>query len=131
MDDALRVRWNPKTVMSTMPKWDTEGRLIPAKYEGRWEVGKFQNGEWKVIWTVVNPEDSESYMPVGGWLVEFFRKWDSQQAHFRGEMEKARREHDEAEARSAVWQDEAAAREALERKYSQLHPGGQYIGRGF
>lgn len=138
LDAGLRIRWNPKARHHKQAHYDVEGKLIvDESYEGRWQVGKPNLDEtdperFVVIYTVeFDGEREGEYRAVGMWLVDFFRKWDSANAHFREEWEKEWAHHDKVVAEGEVWQDESAALEGLDKMYLKMaERHTRYPGRG-
>lgn len=140
LDPGLRILWNPIARFKRSAYYDVEGRLIEStQKEGRFQVVKIdtQEKEPAIIYTLEfdgsegGREEHGTYRPVGDWLVDFMRKWDSANAHFRGEWEKEWAGHDALLKQAEVWQDDAAAREGLDRMYLKMtERHTQYPGRG-
>ena len=138
MDAGLRIRWNPKARHQRQAHHDVEGKLIVNEsYEGRWQVVKRSLDENDperevVIYTVeFDGEREGEYRAVGDWLVDFFRRWDSANSHYREEWEKEWAHHDKVVRESEQWQDESAALEGLDKmflKMTERHT--RYPGRG-
>lgn len=132
LDERLDIRWNPRAKVNPGGGFDVYGNPNPAfRIEGRWEVilsrsdGQPPDVVYQVRW---DGDGKEAYRPVGWWLVEFMRRWDSTQAHFRAEWEKAWAEHDAVEQRGQQL-DDAATQEFLDEMAFDF--GGPYwIGRG-
>lgn len=134
MDPGLRIRWNPMARDGRVTRWDVEGRkVIEGGYDGRWQVGKLAgDGEFQLIWTVeFDGEREGEYRAVGEWLVDFFRKWDSQNRHYLEAQETEWARHDAFVATGIEWQDESAALEGLDKMYlSMTERHTRYPGRG-
>jgi hypothetical protein len=84
LDDRIRIRWNPRAVVTRPGSIDATGRTIPPTHEGRWEVLVVREGEqdhciYQVRW---DGDGNEAYRPVGPWLIEFMRLWDRQNVHY-------------------------------------------------
>ena len=138
LDPGLRIRWNPTARFRSTGHWNVEGKLILSEeYEGRWQVVKRSLDENDperdvVVWTLeFDGEREGEYRPVGDWLVDFFRKWDSANLQFREEWEKEWAHHDKVEASNREWQDESAALEGLDKMYLKMRERHtHYPGRG-
>jgi len=143
LDSGLRIRWNPKARHRRQAHYNVEGELIvDESYEGRWQVVKLdvqdaRPDEPAIIYTLEfdgsegGREEHGTYRAVGDWLVEFMRKWDSANSHFREEWEKEWAGHDALLKQAEVWQDEAAALEGLDRMWVQASERRtHYPGRG-
>lgn len=138
MDSGLRIRWNPTARHESQSHWDISGkRIVNETFDGRWQVVKpkldANDPEREVvIYTVeFDGEREGEYRAVGMWLVDFFRKWDSANVHFREEWEKEWARHDAVVATASDWQDESAALDGLDRMYLKMaERHTQYPGRG-
>jgi hypothetical protein len=142
LDSGLRIRWNPTARVRKTAFFDVVGNVICAEHEGREQVVKIDtpdrdqcpNGE-AIVYTLefdaTSDEKYGAYRPVGLWLVDFLKKWDSAQAAFRGEWEKEWAGHDKVVKSFETWQDEAAAHEGLDRMWVEgSERKTQYPGRG-
>lgn len=138
LDPGLCIRWNPTARHRRTAYHDVMGKLIvDEKNEGRFQVVKRSLDENDperevVIYTVeFDGEREGEYRPVGDWLVDFFRKWDSANAHYREEWEKEWAHHDQVAATARDWQDEPAALEGLDKMYLKMRERHtHYPGRG-
>lgn len=143
LDPLLDIRWNPRCLLIEPPRFAVTGGTVPGKYDGRWEVVRAKSESWRsagqplsddfvvVIYQV--RDEHGGYKPVGAWLVEFLRKWDSQQAHFRDELEKLRREEEREEA-AFMAVDESAIEHAVHQlAFASKHEGGRsvWFGQGY
>jgi hypothetical protein len=84
LDRNLRIIWNPRAFLARPGKYDVSGKAVPPTYEGRYQVvinGK-SDGIDTIIWTVATEDVTDrQYRPVGPWLVEFMRIWDTENVH--------------------------------------------------
>lgn len=145
LDSLLDLRWNPQALVMRHGQYDANGKVLPPIYDGRWEVvrrntphvggavfeGKRGDSDVAVIYQVRGPK--EEYKPIGWWLVEFMQQWDSQQAHFRDELEKMRAQ-DAAEDEARLRGDDAAIEEIVHGiAFGLKHEGGRSVwyGGGF
>lgn len=142
LDPLLDIRWNPACLLIEAPRFTVTGGTTPGRYDGRWEVVRAKSASWRnageplsddfvaVIYQV--RDEQGHYKPVGPWLAEYLRKWDTQQAHFRDELAKLRREEErEEEAFMAV--DEGAVEHAVHQlAFASKHEGGRsvFFGQG-
>lgn len=138
LDALLDVRWNPHALILEPPRLDVYGRGIPARYDGRWEVVRRMtdkayedDGDKKRVVYQVRGPDSE-YKPLGMWLVEYMQRWDSQQRHFRDEMEKVRRAEELAEQQAMEVDVGAVEHGVHQLAFAVKHEGGRsvYFGQG-
>lgn len=132
LDDRLRILWNPRAVMTTRGTFDAVGHSSEPKYDGRWQVERIP-GEGQLmnsIVYVVRTQYTEEYRPIGFWLVEFFKKWDSAQVDFLETMRKEWQHHDDVVDAAGKISDERGATQFLEEQWTQLG-GKHFIGRGF
>lgn len=138
LDPGLCIRWNPTARDHRVTRWDVMGKKVfEGGYQGRWQVGKPNLDQsdperFVVIYTLeFDGEREGEYRPVGDWLVDFFRKWDSANASYREEWEKEWAHHDAVVARAEKWQDEPAALEGLDKMYLKMRERHtHYPGRG-
>lgn len=108
LDALLTIRWNPHAYLCTPGSYDVYGHLIPARYDGRWQV--VRNGE--VVYTLAwDGEGQKAYRPVGWWLVDFMRQWDAANRNVLAEIQKMR----DAETAERETADRRAAEERNER----------------
>jgi hypothetical protein len=128
LDDRLRLVWNPRAFLATPGSFTAEGQPIPARYDGRWQV-ILLNGdpEPPIICSLTEDGSAQkAYKPVGPWIVEFLRKWDSQNVHYATAMAEAWAADDQR--RTAVLAPNDAMLEDVERRAFQwsgreLFPG--------
>jgi len=147
LDPLLDIRWNPQALIMRHGQYDVNGRPLPAIYDGRWEVVRYDtphvggamfagqrqghDAPCAVIYQVRG--EQECYKPIGLWLIDFMQQWDSQQAHFRDELERMRLE-DEREQEAALAIDEGAVEEIVHGlAFASKHEGGRSVwyGGGF
>lgn len=120
IDDALRIRWNPRSYVTRPGAFDAYGNPIGPRYEGRWEVVKPVDGVDAVIYQLrFDGDGGEAYRAVGWWLLDFLRKWDRANRFYVEELQRMYGEDAEAE-RAAATATEEAEREWAEEKSFQL-----------
>lgn len=128
IDDRLRIRWNPRSVVTRPGYFDVYGKAVGAQYDGRWEVhldGK-EESIYQLKW---DGAGADAYRPVGEWLVEFMRKWDRANVHWMEEMKQMMEEEERLELAAASAVDEES-RQFWD--HAGFHIGGEeLIGRGF
>lgn len=130
IDDALRIRWNPRSYVTRPGSFDAYGNPQPPAYEGRWEVVRAIEGRLTVIYQVRwDGEGNEAYRPVGWWLVDFLRLWDRENVHWMQEQQRMLEEED-ALVRAHAEADDQALGEQLNAWGVELGMK-QWIGRGF
>lgn len=120
-DETLRFRWNPESYVTSPGCYDVYGLPVQPKYDGRFEVVKFERGEvvgviYQVRW---EGEPGEPYRAPGPWLIEQFRVWDRQNVHWMEEMRR-RNEGFDLKQRGEATDAEALLRENLDRKAFDL-----------
>lgn len=109
LDPNLRLVWNPSAFISTPGCFDAYGNIVPARYEGRWQVQikGYGDGELTVVHTLGSETDAtKPYRSPGPWLVQYLREWDAAQRHFMESMKKAMEEEErmKASAESELWE---------------------------
>ena len=151
LDDAIRIVWEPKAVMTKRGGYTAMGKVIDPVYDGRWAIVKqgdpFRTQSYRPdtrIAFITAPvtvgsgtkqiqamQEDGPYAPVGWWVVDLMRSWDQ---HNREAMQHASAILDELndKADAAVVADaEAGEREHLEQMYfhgtmrggvSEMHP---------
>lgn len=97
MDHLLDLVWEPKAVMVAKGSYSPLGQLVPPRYEGRWQVIRYDTHNWHedrrhngrqycVICTVTETIDADgircmvkdgAYAPIGPWLVDFMHMADA------------------------------------------------------
>jgi len=113
IDDQLRIRWNPRSLVTRPGAFDAYGLPIPPAHEGRWEVVRPLPGleEPAVIYQVRwDGDGNEAYRHVGPWLVDFLRLWDRKNRHWMNELQRMYAAEESAERAIAT----DAAEEDLE-----------------
>lgn len=138
LDSALDIVWNPCGKVVQAARYSAVGTLVPAVYDGRWEVRRTLEGrrdrvrEADTVLVYQLVDDAGGYKPVGWWLVDFLQQWDSQNADFRARWDAVWAENDrlhEADGRM----DDGAIEEAVHQMAHGLqHEGGRtiWIGQG-
>lgn len=133
IDDAIRLEWEPKAVMTKRGGYDAMGRVINPVYDGRWAIVKkgdpFRTQSYRPdsrICFVTAPvtigygtkqitamQEDGPYAPVGEWLVTVMRSWDE---HNREAMQEASAILDDWNAK----QDAAALEQGVEGEAEKL-----------
>lgn len=131
LDDRIRVKWNPRALITRPGYIDATGKCVPPEHDGRWCVVVERPGEedhciYQVRW---DGEGNEAYRPVGPWLIEFMRLWDRQNQHYVAEMQRMLADDDTLQRHAQQAQDEED-REFWGRVGFALG-GEELIGRGF
>lgn len=140
LDPLLDLRWNAQAFVARYAGFDAKGNPSQPKYEGRWEVVRFdtdrlhQERDFAVICTVAEIDrtrgypimlDKGPYAPIGFWLVEYMQLWDRAQGRFAEEMMKrAWADHERAGEPDDM---RAENQEALEKVY-RTHGGEYWVG---
>lgn len=127
LDRRLDVQWNPHAKLINRPTIDVRGGITPAEYDGRWEVviwhtgsGLHKERDYSVVYQVRGEHDE--YKPIGPWLVEFMRKWDAQQSHYRAQMDALWAAHEKADEARGI--DEDGIEEHVDRVHFQANYAG-------
>lgn len=143
LDRRLDVRWNPHVLVLEAARIDASGHTVPARYDGRWEViirdtenlrtagGPHDASAAAVVYQVRDAVTND-YKPIGWWLVDYLRRWDTNQRHYRDELERLRRE-EEREQRALEEGDPAGIEEmALRMAFAGKHEAGRsyWFGQG-
>lgn len=105
IDSGLRIVWNPKAFLARVGMYDATGRAVPPIYEGRWQVviqGK-TDGVDTIIYTLGSEDGTRKpYKPVGPWLVDYMRAWDTANVHRMEAMKKLLQEQEAVERALAI-----------------------------
>lgn len=119
IDPNLRIVWNPKAFLARPGHYDAEGRPVPPTYDGRWHVviqGKL-DGVDTVVYTLGSEDGSQKpYKPVGPWLVDYMREWDTANVHRMAALRKLQDE--EVSIQSALAQHAHDARAEAAARFS-------------
>ena len=89
LDRNIRIIWNPKAFVTRPGHYDVSGKAVPPEYQPMYQLtipGK-SDGVMTIVHTV-GTEDAlnKHYKPIGMWLVEFMRLWDSANVHRMNEL---------------------------------------------
>jgi hypothetical protein len=131
LDDRIRIKWNPRALITRPGFIDANGLVVGPTHEGRWTVvieraGELDHSIYLVRW---DGEGNEAYRPVGPWLIEFMNLWDRQNVHAIEELTRMQRDEERLE-RSAAAAQEEDDREFWGRVGFEIG-GTELIGRGF
>lgn len=132
LDDRIRIRWDPRALITRPGYIDATGQTVPPEHDGRWKVvlppagGEPEHCIYVVRW---DGEGNEAYRSIGLWLIEFMRLWDRQNVHYLNEMK--RMLADEALLEHQGEQDRAEEDREFWDRVGFAVGGEELIGRGF
>ena len=130
LDPLLDIRWNPDAVKLSQGSYTVMGKLIPATYDGRWEVIRYDSettrptahrGDPVIIYQVRDEHDG--YKPLGEWLVQFMRSWDAANVDTARRLMAMLHDDDQADASA-----ENTAIDGIRDSLDRAHFVGAYAG---
>jgi hypothetical protein len=131
LDDRIRIKWDPRALITRPGAIDATGKVIPPEHEGRWTVVIERPGEpdhciYLVRW---DGTGNEAYRAIGPWLIDFMHLWDRQNVHAAEQLRRMLHE-EELELQRAANDEDEEDREFWSRVGRALG-GEELIGRGF
>ncbi|MDB4876459.1 MAG: hypothetical protein JWM41_2905 [Gemmatimonadetes bacterium] len=144
LDARLDVRWNPTKIVTQPGRYTELGKLIPPKYDGRWEVILYDSPDrghagfhpergYTVLGTITEYDrqggvlcwvSGGAYAPIDARLLEVMRSADAQNVEqYRKVRERLWAAHDQTDV-DADKLDEGMAREGLDRNHFAANYAG-------
>ena len=138
LDPLVDVRWNPRARITKPGSYTILGKRTDPEYLGLWEVIRYNSpgltdrGYVRLCFVtkpvrfgrreILMMETDGPYAPIGSWLIEYMRTWDSAQRQFAKVMEEVDVENErfqEGEL-AALIDGGGAHQEACERVYHRV-----------